>query len=61
MIARDTHEFTSLDKKVMFSNTLRNLEPWWKSRRENPSKSSIQIKGESINKATSTNIAKIME
>jgi hypothetical protein len=61
MIARDTHGFTSLDEKVMFSSTLRNLEPWWKNRQENPSKSFIQIKGESINQGTSTNIAKIME
>jgi hypothetical protein len=38
-----------------------NSEPWWKSRHENPSKSSVQIKGESINQGTSTNIAKIME
>jgi hypothetical protein len=49
MIARDTHGFTSLYKKVMFSSTLRNLEQWWKSRQENPSKSFVQIKGESIN------------
>jgi hypothetical protein len=61
MIARDTHEFTSLDEKVMFLSTLRNSEPWWKSRQETPSKSSIQIKGKSINQGTSTNIAKIME
>jgi hypothetical protein len=51
----------SLDEKVMFSSTLRNSEPWWKRRQENPSKSFIQIKGESINQGTSTNIAKIME
>jgi transposase InsO family protein len=39
----------------------RNSEPWWKSRQENPSKSSVQIKGESINQGTSLNVAKIME
>jgi transposase InsO family protein len=39
MIARDTHGFTSLEEKVMFSSTLRNSEPWWKRRQENPSKS----------------------
>jgi hypothetical protein len=50
-----------LRQKVMFSSTLRSSEPWWKSRHENPSKSSVQIKGESINQETSTNIAKIME
>jgi hypothetical protein len=61
MIARDTHGFTSLDEKLMFSSTLRNSEPWWKNRQENPSKSSVHIKGESINQGTSTNIAKIME
>jgi hypothetical protein len=61
MIARDTHGFTSLDEKVLFLSTLRNSEPWWKSRQENPSKSFVQIKRESINKGTSTNIAKIME
>jgi hypothetical protein len=61
MIARDTHGFISLEEKMMLSSTLRNSEPWWKSRQENPSKSSIQIKGESINQGTSTNIAKITE
>jgi hypothetical protein len=61
MIARDTHGFISLKEKVMFFSTLRNSEPWWKSRQKNPSKSSVQIKGESINQGTSSNIAKIME
>jgi hypothetical protein len=41
MIARDTHGFTSLDEKMMFSSTLRNSKPWWKSIQENPSKSSV--------------------
>jgi hypothetical protein len=48
-------------QKVMFSSILRNSEPWWKSRQENPSKFSVQIKGESTNQGTSTNIAKRME
>ena len=61
MVVRDTHGFTSLDEKVVFSSTLMNLEPWWKRRQENPSKSSVQINWESINQGTSTNIAKIME
>jgi hypothetical protein len=34
MIACNTHGFTSLEEKVMFLSTLRNLEPWWKSRQE---------------------------
>jgi hypothetical protein len=45
MIAQDTHGFISLEEKVMFSSTSRNSEPWWKNRQENPSKSSVQIKG----------------
>jgi hypothetical protein len=45
----------------MSSSTLRNSKPWWKRRQENPSKSFVQIKGESINQGTSTNIAKRME
>jgi hypothetical protein len=61
MIAQDTHGFTSLNEKMMVLGTLRNLEPWWKSRQENPSKSSVQIKGESMNQGNSTNIAKRME
>jgi hypothetical protein len=50
-----------LREKMIFSCTLRNSKPWWKRRQENPSKSFIQIKGESINEVTSSNIAKIME
>jgi hypothetical protein len=53
--------FTYLEEKVMLLSTLRNSEPWWKRRQENPSKSFIQIKGEIINQGTSSNIAKIME
>jgi hypothetical protein len=48
MIAPDTHGFISLEEKVMFLSNVRNLEQWWKSRHENPSKSFIQIKGVSI-------------
>jgi hypothetical protein len=61
MIACDTHGFTSLEEKVMFSSTLRNSEPWWKRRKENPSKSFVHIKGGSINQGTSSFISKIME
>jgi hypothetical protein len=60
MIAQDTHGFISLEEKVMFSSNLSNSEPWWTSRKENPSKSFVQIKEESINQGTSLNIANII-
>jgi hypothetical protein len=50
-----------LRRKSDVFSTLRNSETWWKNRQEIPSKSSIQIKGESINQGTSSNIEKIME
>jgi hypothetical protein len=54
MTAQDTHGFISLEKRVMFFNTSRNLKMRWRSKQENPSKSFAQIKGESTNWGTSS-------
>jgi hypothetical protein len=52
MNAQDTHGFISLGKRVMFLNTSRNLKTWWRSKQENPSKSSTRIKGDSTDWGT---------
>jgi hypothetical protein len=36
MIAQGTHGCISLGERVMFLNTLRNSETWWRSKQEKP-------------------------